>query len=105
MRPRRQEQARTSDVDSQADASEQKEADTEQTLKELHRIIASQERIEERFSALHAEVTAEVQQVRAQVTSEVQLVRALKSQRKCSMCALKYKYGVQSWKRRWAQSS
>ena len=66
-------------MDSQADASEQKEADTEQTLKELHRIIASQERIEERFSALHAEVTAvkaEVQQVRTEVTSEAQLVRA-----------------------------
>ena len=108
VRPRRPEAARPSDVDAQADATSK-----EQILKELHRMqerieerfYRMQERIEERFSALHAEVTAEVQQVRAQVTSEVQLVRALKSQRKCSRCALKYKYGVQSWKRRWAQSS
>jgi hypothetical protein len=52
-------------VESQADASEQ-------ILKELHRVIVSQER-------MHAEVTAvkaEVQQVRTEVTSEAQLVRA-----------------------------
>jgi len=44
----------------------------EQILKELHLIIASQER-------MHAEVTsvkAEVQQVRTEVTSEAQLVHA-----------------------------
>ncbi len=70
VRPSRPEPAQPSDVDSQADASEQKEAGMEQILKELHRIIASQERIEEHFSALHAEVTAEVQQVRTEVTSE-----------------------------------
>jgi uncharacterized protein YukE len=48
-------------------------------LKELQRIIASQERIEGRFSALHAEVKAEVQEMRAAVTTvkeEVQQVRA-----------------------------
>jgi len=44
VRPRRPEQARPSDVDLQADASEQ-------ILKELQRVIASQER-------MHAEVTA-----------------------------------------------
>ena len=71
VRPRRPEAARPSDVDAQADATSK-----EQILKELHRM---QERIEERFSALHAEVTAvkaEVQQVRTEVTSEAQLVRA-----------------------------
>ena len=48
-------------------------------MKELQRIIASQERIEGRFSALHAEVKAEVQEMRAEVTAvtaEVQQVRA-----------------------------
>jgi hypothetical protein len=65
VRPKRPAPARPSDVESQADASEQ-------ILKELHRVIASQER-------MHAEVTAEVQQVRAEVTAvkaEVQQVRA-----------------------------
>ena len=71
-RPRRPAQARLSDVDLQAGASAQ-------ILKELQRIIASQERIEGRFSALHAEVKAEVQEMRAEVTAvkaEVQQVRA-----------------------------
>ncbi len=60
VRPRRPEPARPSDVDSQADAT-----CMEQILKELHRIIVSQER-------MHAEVTAvkaEVQQVRTEVRS------------------------------------
>ena len=71
-RPRRPEQARLSDEDLQAGASAQ-------ILKELQRIIASQERIEGRFTALHAEVKAEVQEMRAEVTAvkaEVQQVRA-----------------------------
>jgi hypothetical protein len=55
VRPRRPEPAWPSDVDSQADAT-----GMEQILKELHRIIASQER-------LHAEVTAEMQQVGTEV--------------------------------------
>jgi len=59
--PRRPEQTRLSDV-LQADASEQ-------ILKELQRIIASQER-------MHAEVTAEMQQVIAEVTAEMRQVRA-----------------------------
>ena len=62
VRPKRP-AARPSEVESQADASEQ-------ILKELQRVIASQER-------MHAEVTAvkaEVQQVRAEVTAEVQQV-------------------------------
>ena len=93
VRPRRPEPAQQSDMDLQADASEQ-------ILKELQRIIASQERIEGRFTALHAEVKAEVQemraavttvkeevqQVRAEVTAEVQQVRAEspRSKLKCS---------------------
>ena len=71
-RPRRPAQARLSDVDLQAGASAQ-------ILKELQRIIASQERIEGHFTALHAEVKAEVQEMRAEVTTvkaEVQQVRA-----------------------------
>ena len=64
VRPRRPEPARPSDVDSQADAT-----GMEQILKELHRMIASQER-------MLAEVKAEVQQVRTEVTSEAQRVRA-----------------------------
>jgi hypothetical protein len=62
VRPRRPEPAWPSDVVSQADASEQ-------ILKELQRIIASQER-------MHAEVTAEMQLVRAEVTEEMQQLRA-----------------------------
>ena len=64
--------ARPSEVESHEEASEH-------ILKELHRIIASQERIEGRFSVLHAEVKAEVQEMRAAVTTvkeEVQQVRA-----------------------------
>jgi len=71
-RPRRPELARPSEVESHESASEH-------ILKELQRIIASQERIEGRFSALHAEVKAEVQEMRAEVTAvtaEVQQVRA-----------------------------
>jgi hypothetical protein len=64
VRPRRPEPAPWSDVDSQADAT-----GMEQILKELHHIIASQER-------MHAEVKAEVQQVRTEVTSEAQRVIA-----------------------------
>ena len=70
-RPRRPELA-PSEVESHEDASKH-------ILKELQRIIASQERIEGRFSALHAEVKAEVQEMRAAVTTvkeEVQQVRA-----------------------------
>jgi hypothetical protein len=72
VRPRRPEQTRPSDVDLQADASEQKADASEQILKDLQRVIASQEK-------MHAEVTAvkaEVQQVRAAVTAELQPVRA-----------------------------
>ena len=68
VRPRRPEQTRPSDVDLQADASEQKADASEQILKDLQRVIASQEK-------MHAEVTAvkaEVQQVRAAVTAELQ---------------------------------
>ena len=61
-RPKRPELAQPSGVEAQADASEQ-------ILKELQRVIASQER-------MHAEVKAEVQQVRAAVTEELQQVRA-----------------------------
>ena len=71
-RPRRPELARPSEVESHEMASEH-------ILKELQRIIASQERIEGRFSVLHAEVKAEVQEMRAEVTevkAEVQQVRS-----------------------------
>ncbi len=57
---------------------ESHESASEHILKELQRIIASQERIEGRFSALHAEVKAEVQEMHAEVTAvtaEVQQVR------------------------------
>jgi hypothetical protein len=72
VRPKRPAPARPSDVESHENASEH-------ILKELQRIIASQERIEGRFSVLHAEVKAEVQEMRAEVTAvkaEVQQVRA-----------------------------
>ena len=72
VRPRRPEQTRSSDVDLQADASEQIADASEQILKDLQRVIASQEK-------MHAEVTAvkaEVQEVRAAVTAELQPVRA-----------------------------
>jgi hypothetical protein len=61
VRPRPPEPARPSDVDLQADASEQ-------ILKELQRVIASQER-------MHAEVTAVTAEMR-QVRDEVQAWRA-----------------------------
>jgi hypothetical protein len=61
VRPRRPEPAQPSDVDLQSDASEQ-------ILKELQRVLASQER-------MHAEVTAVKQEVQ-QVRTEVQVCRA-----------------------------
>ena len=79
VRPKRPAPARPSDVESQADASEQ-------ILKELHSVIVSQERMHAEVTAVKAEVQqvrtevtavkAEVQQVRTEVTSEAQLVRA-----------------------------
>ena len=78
-RPRRPEQARLSDVDLQAGASAQ-------ILKELQRVIASQERLHAEVTAVTAEVQqvraevkewrAEMERMRAEVTAEVQQVRA-----------------------------
>ncbi len=78
MRP---EPSPPSDVDSQADAT-----GMEQILKELHCIIASQER-------MHAEVKAEVQQVSTEVTSEAQRVRVEVTAEMQQVCA-----EVQVWR-------
>jgi hypothetical protein len=76
VRPRRPEPAQQSDMDLQADASEQ-------ILKELQRIIASQERMHAEVTVVKAkvqqvrtEVTAEMCQVSAEVTAEMRQVRA-----------------------------
>jgi len=76
VRPRRPEPAQQSDMDLQADASEQ-------ILKELQRIIASQERMHAEVTVVKAkvqqvrtEVTAEMRQVSAEVTAEMRQVRA-----------------------------